>query len=59
MTRIRFAGHITAVLSFAILSSVAAAQVATISGFTSTPIPGVGHDYTGMFNETVEPRKSR
>lgn len=27
----------------------------TISGETATPIPGVGHDYIGLLNETVDP----
>jgi hypothetical protein len=31
------------------------AQVQNVTDTTSTPVPGVGHDYLGMLNETVEP----
>jgi hypothetical protein len=31
------------------------AQVQNVTDTTSTPVPGVGHNYLGMLNETVEP----
>lgn len=31
------------------------AQIANVTDDTSTPIPGAGHDYIKMFNETVNP----
>jgi len=34
---------------------LATAQVEFISNATSTPLPGTGHNYLGMFNETVNP----
>jgi hypothetical protein len=34
---------------------VAKAQITEVSNTTATPIPGVGHDYIKMFDETVNP----
>ena len=31
------------------------AQVTNVSDMEATPIPGAGHNYTGMLNETVDP----
>jgi len=31
------------------------AQITNVTNQTSTPIPGAGHDYIHMLNETVNP----
>jgi RHS repeat-associated protein len=33
----------------------ALAQITNLSDTTSTPVPGAGHNYTGLLNETVNP----
>jgi RHS repeat-associated protein len=43
---------IAALLCFA---SVARAQISSVNDTTSTPVPGSGHDYIKMLNETVSP----
>lgn len=52
--RFRFA-VVAILLARCSLASIAAAQVTTLTDTTSTPIPGAGHDYLGMLNETVSP----
>src|SRR5438034_6880987 len=49
--------HSVSVCFFASLLSVltAQAQITNLTNSTSTPIPGAGHDYLGMLNETVNP----
>jgi len=44
-----------ALLVMLALSVYAAAQADQITNLTSTPIPGAGHNYVGMLNETVNP----
>lgn len=41
-------------LSFALVSA-SLGQVSEVNNSTSTPIPGTGHDYIRMLNETVNP----
>jgi len=38
-----------------ILASCARGQISNLTNQTSTPIPGAGHDYIKMLNETVNP----
>ena len=45
----------SALLCLLILPSVVFGQIANVTNDTSTPIPGVGHDYIKLFNETVNP----
>ncbi len=40
-------------LQFASAQSISVGP--SISGETATPIPGVGHDYINLLNETVDP----
>jgi len=41
------------ILVFAIAFSTAQAQISNVSDVEATPIPGAGHHYMGMLNETV------
>jgi hypothetical protein len=43
------------VCSVLLLSGIARGQVLNVTDVTSTPIPGAGHDYIKMLNETVNP----
>jgi RHS repeat-associated protein len=44
------------VVSLLILAhTVAFAQITSLSNTTSTPVPGTGHNYIGLLNETVNP----
>jgi RHS repeat-associated protein len=38
-----------------LITSVAQGQITSVGDTTSTPIPGVGHDYIKMLSETVNP----
>ena len=51
---VRFARFVclVIVLSF---SALASAQITDVTTSTATPIPGAGHDYIKMLNETVNP----
>jgi len=40
---------------FSLACSVAHAQITTVTDTTSTPVPGVGHDYIHLLSETVNP----
>jgi RHS repeat-associated protein len=42
-------------IAFLFTSSSAQAQITDVTNTTSTPIPGVGHDYIKMLSETVNP----
>lgn len=43
-------------LSFFLLAcSATRGQILTVTGSTSTPTPGIGHDYTKLLAETVDP----
>jgi len=44
-----------AALFFLSLTSLLRAQTSSISNDQATPIPGAGHDYIKMLNETVNP----
>jgi RHS repeat-associated protein len=50
--RPRFVAVVLAVCSFA---SIASSQVTTLTDTTATPLPGAGHNYLGLLNETVSP----
>jgi len=44
------------VVAFALaVAPYASGQVSNVTNMTSTPIPGSGHDYIQMLNETVNP----
>jgi hypothetical protein len=44
------------VVAFSLYTQPSApAQIANLGNNTSTPVPGVGHDYVEMLNETVNP----
>jgi hypothetical protein len=43
------------VCSFLLFSGIARGQITNVTNDQSTPIPGAGHDYIKMFNETVDP----
>ena len=53
--RLRFAAAAAALLALCSFVPVATAQVTNLTNQTSTPIPGAGHDYIHMVNETVNP----
>ena len=42
-------------LSVLLFASLAFGQITNVSNDQSTPIPGAGHDYIKMLNETVNP----
>src|SRR5580698_4378853 len=41
--------------SISFFAAATQAQVTNVSDVEATPIPGAGHNYTGMLNETVDP----
>ncbi len=40
---------------FLLLPGAIFGQITNVTDDTSTPVPGVGHDYIGMVSETVNP----
>ena len=43
------------VICFLLIPAAVRAQITAVGDDTSIPIPGVGHDYIKMLNETVNP----
>lgn len=42
-------------IALTVLMIPVSAQVPNVDNFTSTPIPGAGHDYIHLLSETVNP----
>ena len=55
MPRARVLVSFFAFVSATILGPTSVAQIQNVTDITSTPTPGVGHDYIRMLNETVNP----
>jgi len=56
MSRFRFARLFSLVTLVALFAGpYSLAQITNVTNSTSTPTPGVGHDYIGMLGETVNP----
>jgi hypothetical protein len=47
--------HLLAFVGFTFLASSLHAQITNVTNVEATPIPGAGHDYLHMMNETVNP----
>ncbi len=50
-----YRSSLIAVLPALLFASLAWGQVTHVANDTSVPVPGAGHDYIGMMNETVDP----
>jgi RHS repeat-associated protein len=51
----RFVRALVALSLFVLAGSITQAQITAVGDDTSTPIPGAGHDYIKLLNETVNP----
>jgi hypothetical protein len=55
LSRSRFTPLLFALFSIFWLTTVSQAQITNVTSDQAPPIPGVGHDYLKMINETVNP----
>src|SRR5580704_3428785 len=55
MSRVRLTPLFFVLFSFGFLSLPSSAQITNVTADQGPPVPGVGHDYVKMLNETVNP----